>query len=385
MGVEFNKIDWANALLHSIAKKIQLNREDYDKAVDRYYRIADILSRQHGLLFGYYPIIYPQGSFRTRSTISACNRNEDFDIDLILELAISPDSDPEQVLSLLFRALDANRGELRCQSLEKKRRCVTVSYAGMHIDITPAVLVAPENPRVVSIFDTHPDRPDHAIANPEGFAQWFDSRVLPQEILVARSVRAETYPVPDQEPLEEKPLRLQSLQLLKRFRDVACDAGDYDRCPSVLASKLVALAPALPGGGLIADLQSAARYLRDALDVARPYEENPRCAEDILTDRWPKETGAHWRFAQDLNALLAALERLVASGSMEDKQRLLQELFGERATRAAFDEVTEDFAQRARDGALTVEKGTGAIAPSSVATRSGRESATIPSHKFFGS
>jgi Cyclic GMP-AMP synthase DncV-like, nucleotidyltransferase domain len=385
MGVDFNKIEWANALLSSIARKIQLSKKEYDKAVERYYRIAGILTRHHSLLFGYSPVIYPQGSFRTRSTVSTHDRDEDYDIDLMLELWIAANSDPEQVMELLFRALEAACGELNCESVEKKKRCVTVNYAGMHIDITPAVLTVPQNPRVVTIFDTHPERPPHAIANPEGFAQWFDAQVLPQELLNKRAVRAETYPVPDQEPLEEKPLRLQSVQLLKRYRDMACDAGDYERCPSVLLAKLVALAPKTSVGGLVSDLTSATTYLRNALAVERPYEENPRCSLDILTDRWPKETGAHWRLVRDLDRLLTGLAELTGVGSLSDKQKLLQRLFGERATRAAFDEVSEEFAARAREGSLGAAKGTGAISLTAVSSKGTSNSSPIPSHKFFGS
>lgn len=383
MGIETNKVEWANALLSSIARKIQLNKSEYAKAVDRYYRIAAILTDEHSSIFGLSPVIYPQGSFRTRSTISAHDRDEEFDIDLISELQTRHDADPDQVLGLLYDALLGRAGELRSESIEKKRRCVTVNYAGMHIDITPAVLIDATNPRVVSIFDTHPERPDHAVANPEGFAQWFDVKVLPATILNERTVQANTHPVPDQEPLEDKPLRLQSLQLLKRYRDLTSDARRYDRCPSVLLAKVVALAPATATGGLLGDLSAAASFVRESLDVDAPYEENPRCGRDILTDRWPNGTNAHREFARDLAALLSALQRLLEGGPLEDKQRLLEQLFGERATRRAFDEVTEEFASRARSGGLSAVKGSGAI-PAVAGTKASAHSAPIPSHKFYG-
>jgi hypothetical protein len=68
----------------------------------------------------------------------------------------------------------------------------------MHLDVTPAVLVPGRVPRVVSIFDRHEERPDHPLANPEGFAQWFDRQVRPRVTIAKRAVRAQVVPVPEQ-------------------------------------------------------------------------------------------------------------------------------------------------------------------------------------------
>ena len=383
MSFEPNKIDWANALLESIAKKIQLNKADYEKAVGRYHLIAEHLSEMYAGTFGKEPVIYPQGSFRIRSTV-ASYRDDDYDIDLILEIATDPDSNPDDILDLVHDAMVEGQGKLKYGKVEKKRRCVRLRYEGMHIDITPGVLINPANPRVISIFDSHPQRSDHAIANPEGFAQWFDLAVLPQNELAKRTVQAQTFPVPDQEPLEQKPDRILSLQLLKRFRDIACDAGDYDRCPSVLIAKLTAEAPTVSRGGLIADLKSCACYIRDELDVDDPYEENPRCEQDLFTDRWPEATQAHKLLARDLNNLSNRLDALVEAGTLREKQDILISLFGERATKAAFTEVSDNFAKRSASESLSVSTTTGAIGVG-MHTPAAAKSLPVKPHKFFGS
>jgi hypothetical protein len=146
----------------------------------------------------YSPIIYPQGSFRMGSTISAHDDREDYDIDLILELALNPQADPAAVLQLVAKSLQNGKGRLKFTSLEIKKRCVTLEYANMHLDVTPAVLVPGRVPRVVSIFDRHEERPDHPLANPEGFAQWFDRQVRPRVTIAKRAVRAQVVPVPEQ-------------------------------------------------------------------------------------------------------------------------------------------------------------------------------------------
>lgn len=382
MSVEVNRIEWANALLIGIAHKIQLNKTDHDKAVNRYNIISQYLTGIHTDVLGASPVIYPQGSFRTRSTISSY-RNDDYDIDLILELNMSWDQNPNFVMDFLYEVMEQGKGRLQFESVEKKRRCVTLNYTGMHLDITPAVFVDPSNIRLVSIFDTHPDRPNHALANPEGFARWFDERVLSSESLRKFSIQARTFPVPDQEPLEEKPLRLLSLQLLKRFRDIASDVGKYERCPSVLLSKLVALAPSASTGGLVGDLTVVTRFVRDQLNVELPYEENPTCSRDVFTDRWPENTKAHLKFVTDLNRLLEAIQRLAADGTLVEKQSLLQSLFGERAAQSVFADVQRGLAEKSRSGALSTATVSGAI---SIPTSNAAAKSSIPikPHRFFG-
>lgn len=384
MTVEVNKIEWANALLEGVARKIQLNKSEHTKAVERYHLIAAYLTGLHTEILGLSPVIYPQGSFRTRSTVSSY-RDDDYDIDLILEMNIDHAYKPTDVIDFIGNLMEQGRGQLKYERVEKKRRCVTLRYAGMHLDITPAVLIDPNSSRLISIFDTHPDRSDHVLANPEGFARWFDQRVLPSEVLQKYSVQARTFPVPDQEPLEEKPLRILSLQLLKRYRDITCDAGNYERCPSVLLSKLAANAPQSAHGGLVADLTLATKYVRDSLDVSEPYEENPACNLDLLTDRWPAQTKAHKHFVRDLDSLLLALGQLTGSGTLGDKQKLLEGLFGERAARSVFEDVQKDMARRAQSGLLTAAKVSGAISAPNYSSQANSNSLPIKPHKFFGS
>jgi hypothetical protein len=362
-----------------VAEKIQLTPSAYERAVDRYYRIAAFLSDSLSGIAGLGPVIYPQGSFRVGSTISAHDNDEDYDIDLVLELNIPAHSDPEMVLQLVQDVMERGRGTLGFKSCRKKKRCVTIEYAEMHLDITPAVLRDASNPRVINIFDRHPERVDHPIANPEGFAQWFDERVLPQQILKERALRAETYPVPDQKPMEEKPNRLLTVQLLKRYRDIACEKRGYNRCPSVLLSRLAVEAPA--GAGLHNDLRSAAQSVAKAVLRIPPPVTNPRCDFDDLSDRWPEDSTDQRSFAQDLQYLDDRLAELAHTGSQAEKQRILQELFGERAGRRAFEAAAKRLGEKSAAGDLKVGLGRGAMG-SLAATAA---TAAVPQHKFYGS
>jgi hypothetical protein len=366
-------------LLADVARRIQLTPTAYKEAVAHFDAVSGYLDEHESGFPEYSPVIYPQGSFRMGSTISAYDDREDYDIDLILELALDPEADPEAVLQLVANSLQKGKGRLKFTTLKIKKRCVTLEYANMHLDVTPAVLVPWRDPRVASIFDRHEDRPDHPLANPEGFAQWFDRQVRPRAIIAQRAVRAQVVPVPEQTPAEHKPDRLLAVQLLKRFRDIRCDQGNYDRCPSVLLSCLAAQAP--QGTGLVSDLRMAAQHVASEVAVADLYVENPACREDILSDRWPKNPISKQMFAADLTILVDRLDELVrADGTQARKLDILKDLFGENAAKDGFRQAMERAAGQSRSGTFAAA-GTGAVTISGTVPSG---SVAAPRHRFFG-
>ncbi|WP_448659199.1 cyclic GMP-AMP synthase DncV-like nucleotidyltransferase [Sphingomonas sp. CJ99] len=381
-----NPVDrYYDDLLADVARKIQLTATAYGEAVAHFDAVSWYLDQHEGGLPEYHPVIYPQGSFRMGSTISAHDDREDYDIDLLLELALDPATSPEAALLLVVRSLEAGKGRLKFSTLEVKKRCVTLGYANMHLDVTPAVLVPWRDPRVVSIFDRHPERPDHPLANPEGFARWFDAKVRPnspiemRSVTPSRSTLAHVVPVPEQKPAEHKTDRLLAIQLLKRFRDIRCDRGDYDRCPSVLLSRIAAEAPQRPG--LVADLRSAAAHLAREVVATPLYVTNPACPEDVLSDRWPKREGSNILFARDLGVLVERLDELVrADGTQVRKLDILKDLFGEHAALDGFRKAVERASNQSRAGTFSAAKN-GAVSFGAAVPAS---SVAAPQHRFFG-
>ncbi|MFL0586094.1 nucleotidyltransferase [uncultured Sphingomonas sp.] len=366
-------------LLADVARRIQLTPTAYKEAVGHFDAVSRYLDEHESGFPAYSPVIYPQGSFRMGSTISAYDDREDYDIDLLLELALDPQSDPEAVLRLVARSLEQGKGRLKFTTCEIKKRCVTLGYANMHLDVTPAVLVPFRDPRVITIFDRHPQRPDHALANPEGFARWFDGRVRPRSVIATRATRAQVVPVPEQTPAEHKLDRLLAIQLLKRFRDIRCDRGGYDRCPSVLLSCLAAQAP--QGTGLVTDLRSTALHVAREVSVANLRVENPACRDDVLSDRWPRKSGSNHRFAADLVFLAERLDELArADGTQVRKLDILKDLFGENAARGGFQQALDRAAAQSRSGQFAAGK-TGAV---SFAGAVPAGSVAAPTHRFYG-
>ncbi|NUB12802.1 hypothetical protein GAY28_08815 [Azospirillum brasilense] len=377
-----NHYNWLDFVLADIAAKIQLSATDYELAQERYRAISEYVSAPSSPITQYHPYIYPQGSFRIQSTTSSHDDEADYDIDLVMELAIRRDSSPDAVLKVVFDALDRGPGSRYHGKCEIKRRCVTVHYEGMHLDVTPAVLLDRNQRRLISIFDTHPYRSDHVVANPEGFATWFDERVLPRDLFEERLAKAMAEPVPDQKPLDAKPLRLVSLQLMKRARDLCQDAHRKPKIPSVLLSKLSADAPQA-SQSLYGDLVGTIDYLLRRLSIFPLEVRNPACNDDNFTDRWPAGAEAQQQFLADLRAIRGGLDELKAAGPQEDKQKVVGRLFGERVTQRAYETLAKHLGERSRMGQQSFLPGSGGIITglSSVGSSS---VAPIKSHHFFG-
>jgi hypothetical protein len=93
---------------------------------------------------------------------------------------------------------------------------------------------------------------------------------------------------------------------------------------------------------MIATLETAARLDRLV------YAANPRCAEDELTDRWPCNLAEQKVFVDELRAFAVQLHRLDHGLPLPEMQRVLEDLFGERA---AGDAVRAYTGQIVRDDA----------------------------------
>jgi hypothetical protein len=163
--------------------------------------------------------MYPQGSMAIGATIARASDREEYDIDVIVALLVLWDSDPQMVLDALYHALRGEPGSRYYDKTTRHTRCVCVTYEdGMHIDLTPAALVAEREPRTSVIFHSKPEDPSvpkiRLLANPWGLAEWFKV-MTPLETDFAKLFegramahdRAPGEPVPDQEPALMRSLR----------------------------------------------------------------------------------------------------------------------------------------------------------------------------------
>jgi len=350
-----------DVLLVDIAVRIQLTPTDYEAAVSHYNAINEWIDREGSPLYGRVQLFYPQGGFMIGATTARHASDADFDIDIMAEIDWPTNIDPEAALSTLHHAIRGEPGSRYHRKSERKTRCSTVHYDGMHMDVTPAVRLLAHPEKTSCIFHSKPSDQSVAketlFANPFGFGQWFLSKTpvdptfglyFEKASLAYDSMRmahmaadAAAEPVPAQMPVYRKARAVICLQLIKRWRNIG-----YDRRhpklrlpPSVLLAFYVAShanRTSMLTEELIHQVESMIGVLEAAEHRGRGVcEFNPTCPQDELTDRWPCNLEEQRLFIDELRAFAVQLYRLQKGVPLPEMQRVLEDLFGERPARDA--------------------------------------------------
>lgn len=98
-----------DVMLADVAIRVQLSPTDYQLAVDHYDAIHEWLERDDSPLFGLVRDFYTQGGFAIGATVARHSTDDEFDIDVMTDLACRTDIDPEDVLATLHDAIAASR------------------------------------------------------------------------------------------------------------------------------------------------------------------------------------------------------------------------------------------------------------------------------------
>ncbi len=324
-------------------------------------------------------------------------------------LLLDADTAPGEVLDQLYRAIRGKPGARYYEMTERRTRCVTVRYAdAMHLDVTPMVRRPATRERESWLFHhregTALERGDRLIANPYGFAEWFNNNTpSDQDFVQQYEARSREYermvlagsteddPVPPQESPGRKSKAVIVLQLIKRWRNVWFDRRPGRRAPSILLSKLVG-DNAGQTATLSHELLHQARMMLSVFEECQAAgrlicEANPVCSEDLLTDRWPASTEEQSEFIGDLQDLVKDAERLAEGCPLDEMRAILAKLFGENPTGAAVEAYVERFGKPIRQGQSRHESGSGRLVvpavTASLAARAVSSSAT-PKHTHYG-
>jgi hypothetical protein len=354
-----------DVMLADIAVRIQLTPTDYQAAVDHYEAINEWIDREESPLHGQVQLLYPQGGFMIGATTARHSTDADFDIDIMAQIAWPANADPEIALSTLHTAIRGERGSRYYDKAERKTRCSTVHYAGMHLDLTPAVRLVHREEKTSNIFHSKPSDPNEPkstlLANPHGFGRWFLINTPAEEVFglyfekasldydrmrLEIMAKADADRVPVQQPIYRKSRAVISLQLIKRWRNLAYDRRHVKLRlpPSVLLAFYVAINANTThtlADELIHQVECIIAALQAAERTRQTVQEfNPTCREDELTDRWPCDLAEQRVFIDELRAFAVQLNRLRDGVPLAEMQRILEDLFGERPAREAIRKYT---------------------------------------------
>ncbi|MBK9080726.1 MAG: nucleotidyltransferase [Rhizobiales bacterium] len=362
-------------LLAGTAIRIELPPSLHQLAVDRYEAMRKHIERPDSPLHDRVRIFYPQGSMAIRATIKSRRRVDGFDIDIVAELILPLSLTPAQVLDLLFEAINGPPGSKYHGMVERQTRCVTVYYAdGMHLDVTPTIIINEHDPRLSCLHHAKPEEPpskhERRLMNSYAFCEWFNV-LTPADIRFAQAYAkraaafdqlviradADVKPVPTHSTIEGgKSATVVALQLLKRNRNLRYEKRKGMRLPpSVMMAKIAAETSA-PGASIAGALEAIASAIQMTLETAerevRLVEvKNPKCADEHFTDRWPENRDAQRLYIEDLKLLRKQLAALMSDRLMLDEKRdLLVEMFGEGPAQSTVDEYAASIGKAVRTG-----------------------------------
>lgn len=381
MSAQFPQNDLLEDILTEIAIRIQLPPSKYRLACERYKAIANYLERDGSPLKDRIARLYPQGSMAIGATISSRGHDQEYDIDIVGELLLPSDTPPKIVLDTLYTAIKGDEGSRYFDMAKRRTRCVTIYYEdGMHLDVTPVILLNSYPERTSDLFHDDPDKPHEEPAkllmNAWGFCTLFKANTADTTSFAdrySRSVRtfdvlakAETEEVDPQEDPSKKSSDVVALQLIKRFRNIQYSNREERLPPSILLSKFVNDA-ANPMESIVDALIYHTTFIRQKLVEADRnfklvHEVNPTCKEDCFTDRWPLKISAQRQFILDFDYLLESLKKLKRSElSIDQIQNLLADLFGEFPVKAAIRATQERVGSATRSGSTSHKIGGGIL------------------------
>ena len=340
-------------LLACVAIKVELLPSHHTLMVERKQAIENHLQRNGSPLKDRIRMFYQQGSVAIGATIKAKFRDEGFDIDIIVELDMN-EIKPAEALDLLYEVMRGAHGSRYYDRTERQTRCVTVRYKdGMHIDLSPSILLDANDPRKSHIFHSKPEEPrskDRSIlTNSYAFAKYYNDccpvdqqfreeysrqvQSFDHQLILLRE--ADSVPVPDHSThLGGKSAVTVALQLLKRNRIIRWRPRKR-RMPASVMLSCLALEVAEAGRSIAENLKTIATHVLNRLLDAQEkgeliFVENPRCQGDHFTDRWPKTQEDQKLMIGDMKLFLSQLNIVLNKRySYKDRINVLKKMFGE--------------------------------------------------------
>lgn len=258
-----------NIILEEMISKLDIPDSTYEKAVSRYTDLGDWFDREGSSISKYSPHIFPQGSFCLGTAIRPLNDSSEYDLDLSCELRTGVTTEnctQEQLRDIVQKELEQYcKARHIANKIELKHRCLRIPYQDelrFHMDIVPCIPSSrkvqhnimdslikygsdngfAQNVSESTIYITD-DRlssfkllcDDWKISNPEGYANWFKSRMElgSKHVLLEKAAQVEDIPIYKRKvPLQRV------IQLLKRHRDVMFSRNEDSKPISILLTTL---------------------------------------------------------------------------------------------------------------------------------------------------
>lgn len=385
MYFSLGKENQLNDLLNRIGEKLQLDNTRKERAQTSYETLCNWLENDNKYFGNYNLDFYPQGSYRTRTTVKPLN-GEEFDLDFVLEVKGNwRTENPLKVHKELTRRLKEHNTYKNM--IDIKTRCVRVNYANQfHIDILPGF---PEEKysrnNKLKVPDT--EIKDWTDSNPKGYAEWFDDNCSKvNAILMEKRAMSSVEPLPESPPYQfVEPLR-RAIQLIKRFRDIYYKDKESSGPRSIV---LTTLAAAYYNGedseyeAILNILNGISKAIINS--NGKPIEiYNPTNLKEKLSEKWDYDPDLYsdfCKFVRYFNNQWINLNRLE---SFEEKAIVLQELFGELVSKEVIREQTEYINKFRNNNNLAIDTTTGILTGLTLENKFNTNLKVVQKNTFYG-
>ena len=380
-------------LLDFICQELEITDTMFKLAEERYLSIAEYLGGNGSPLATYKPVIHPQGSINTGTTVRPPKSCE-FDVDVICQLAISERAPQQAFLDMVYNRL-AQRG---IYTLKRMNRCVRVQYENeFHIDITPGIPDIDQGPENILVTDKELGKWKES--NPKDYCKWFKAVGQLQPVLLYELIgnRQLTAKAADAEPLPapqfSKPVLNRVIQLLKRHRDMIYE-GHKDAPISAIIATLAGLSSQYRArnGRFTSRIQFLKTVVADMPHfITRVNGDelvpNPRNPLENYADKWQSKPHRRRIFHEWHVQAVTHFEELLDSIG-KGKQALFESLsaaYGDKIVKAASTRQAQARKTLSENRAIGITRNTGIIAPIVGPYSIGQSVVPVKKHTNFGS
>ena len=375
-------------LLDASLRSLDLTDTEYELAVSRYRGVGRAMDDHWSSSPGE-NVVSPQGSFLLGTVTRPVGREDEVDIDIVVNKDVLKSSVTQiELKNDVGDGLRKYAGGVAARpALDESDRCWTLQWNGMHMDVLPAI------PDTASASGTGLFITDRALRNwqysdPAGYAAWFRRRMA-TDFLQKEAVLAKRLQVDEVPSWKVKTSLQQTVQALKRHRDLYFAENLDNRPSSIILTTLAGLA--YRGGGTLYDvLREVTGGMSQHLQRVDGtwFLPNPVQAQENFADYWEIEPARADRFFEWLEVAMDDFGAFAHGGGLNIAVTRLQKAFGARAGDAAARSMSEELFTARTTGALKMAGGTGLLTVASVGatatSATAANSRRVGDHAFRG-
>jgi hypothetical protein len=360
-------------ILRIVANRLDISDSLFKKAESEYRAFSEWVKQKTD----YDVSMYSQGSFALGTVIKPIDDADDYDLDLVCELAEDYGLTAKQLKKEIVYGWLKQYKEVK--GIEEKRKCWHVEYKhvdNFHMDVIPGYKKGEGKDTSINIT-YHEDESDYYIyegSDPKGYTDWFKGRcklryqaLLENYMLVHSGERRFNEEVKVEEiPRSELNTPLQmSIQLLKRHRDIMfADYPDEDVATGneiSKADKPISILITTITAELYNNQGSICETIQNFIDNAEQYleehkhngiylVENPSYRGDFFTDKWKDNPLRKKAFFEWLNRVKQDLSiQKWSKYNTIDMGRQIKRIFGEKFG----DRVITEMANNEKDAIIS--------------------------------